>query len=109
MTRDVRGLFAKYQPIEEEALRLIQGNHEIFISSWPKDIRGERTFLLRVGRPSQRGRGWVLASFEVVVPEFTPVARLPEDASWRGFQVPEEEVDALDEALSREVGARLLD
>jgi hypothetical protein len=69
----------------------------------------ERTFLLRIGRPSQRGRGWVLASFEVVVPEFTPVERLPEDASWRGVQVPADEVDALDEALAREVGARLLD
>ncbi len=45
MTKDVRGLFAKYNPIEEEALALIQKNHDLFIASWPKDIRGERTFV----------------------------------------------------------------
>src|SRR5262245_13265916 len=45
MTKDVRGLFAKYMPFEEEALGLIQKNHDIFIATWPKDIRGERTFV----------------------------------------------------------------
>jgi hypothetical protein len=45
MTKDVKGLFAKYDPLEEEALRLIQQNHDIFITSWPRDIRGERTFI----------------------------------------------------------------
>jgi hypothetical protein len=45
MTKDVRSLFSKYQPIEEEALALIQKNHDLFIASWPKDIRGERTFI----------------------------------------------------------------
>jgi hypothetical protein len=45
LTKDVRSLFAKYKPIEEEALALIQKNHDIFIASWPKDIRGERTFI----------------------------------------------------------------
>ena len=45
MTKDVRRLFAKYNPIEEEALALIQKNHDLFIASWPKDIRGERTFV----------------------------------------------------------------
>jgi len=45
MTKDVRALFAKYNPIEEEALALIQKNHDLFIASWPKDIRGERTFV----------------------------------------------------------------
>ncbi|HSB03053.1 MAG TPA: hypothetical protein VLE49_20550 [Anaerolineales bacterium] len=45
MTKDVRGLFVKYKPIEEEALALIQKNHDLFIASWPRDIRGERTFI----------------------------------------------------------------
>src|SRR5215510_7444085 len=45
MTKDVRFLFAKYNPIEEEALKLIQSNHDLFIASWPKDIRGERGFI----------------------------------------------------------------
>jgi hypothetical protein len=45
LTKDVRGLFAKYTPFEEEALALIQKNHDIFIATWPKDIRGERVFV----------------------------------------------------------------
>ncbi|GAB4572767.1 MAG: hypothetical protein Fur0017_25070 [Anaerolineales bacterium] len=45
MTKDAKGFFVKYKPIEEEALRLIQKNHDLFISSWPKDIRGERSFI----------------------------------------------------------------
>jgi hypothetical protein len=45
MTKDARGLFAKYKPVEEEALALIQKNHDYFIASWPKDIRGERAFV----------------------------------------------------------------
>ena len=45
MTKDVRGFYVKYKPIEEEALALIQKNHDYFIASWPKDIRGERTFI----------------------------------------------------------------
>jgi hypothetical protein len=45
LTKDVRGLFAKYMPFEEEALGLIQKNHDIFIATWPRDIRGERVFI----------------------------------------------------------------
>jgi hypothetical protein len=45
LTKDVRGLFAKYMPFEQEALGLIQKNHDIFIATWPKDIRGERVFI----------------------------------------------------------------
>lgn len=45
MTRDVKGFFVKYKPMEEEALALIQKNHDLFIASWPKDIRGERAFI----------------------------------------------------------------
>jgi len=50
MTKDVRGLFVKYKPIEEEALALIQKNHDLFSAAWPKDIRGERGFIrMRMG------------------------------------------------------------
>lgn len=45
LNKDARTLFAKYRPIDEEALALIQKNHDLFASSWPKDIRGERTFV----------------------------------------------------------------
>ena len=45
LTKDVKALFAKYSPLEPEALALIQKNHDVFIASWPKDIRGERTFI----------------------------------------------------------------
>ena len=45
MTKDVGGLYARYMPFEPEALALIQKNHDVFIASWPKDIRGERTFI----------------------------------------------------------------
>jgi hypothetical protein len=45
LTKDVKGFFVKYKPIEEEAMALIQKNHDLFIASWPKDIRGERAFI----------------------------------------------------------------
>jgi hypothetical protein len=45
LTKDARGLFAKYMPFEEEALGVIQRNHDIFIATWPRDIRGERPFI----------------------------------------------------------------
>ena len=44
-TKEVNGFFIKYKPPEPEALALIQKNHDLFIASWPKDIRGERTFI----------------------------------------------------------------
>ena len=46
MLPDVKGYYIKYKPIEDEAMALIQKNHALFVSSWPKDIRGERTFIL---------------------------------------------------------------
>ncbi len=45
MIKDARSFYIKYKPVEEEAMRLIQQNHDYFISSWPKYIRGERTFI----------------------------------------------------------------
>ncbi|HEU0294199.1 MAG TPA: hypothetical protein VFR47_15770 [Anaerolineales bacterium] len=45
MIKDARSFFVKYKPIEEEAMALIQKNHDYFIASWPKDIRGERSFI----------------------------------------------------------------
>lgn len=45
MVKDARSFYVKYKPIEEEAMRLIQQNHDYFISSWPRDIRGERAFI----------------------------------------------------------------
>jgi hypothetical protein len=45
LTADVRSQFAKYKPIDEAELAEIHKAHQIFISSWPKDIRGERSFV----------------------------------------------------------------
>ncbi len=45
LTKDVSSSFAKYKPVEPEAMALIQKNHDLFIASWPKDIRGERGFI----------------------------------------------------------------
>ncbi|NWF65235.1 MAG: hypothetical protein HXY38_13130 [Chloroflexi bacterium] len=45
LTKDVKPFFVKYKPIEEEAMALIQKNHDLFAAAWPKDIRGERTFI----------------------------------------------------------------
>ena len=45
LTKDARGLYARYMPFDEEAVGLIQKNHDIFIATWPKDIRGERPFI----------------------------------------------------------------
>lgn len=45
LTKDVKDFFVKYKPIEEEAMALIQKNHDLFAASWPKDIRGERAFI----------------------------------------------------------------
>lgn len=45
MTPDVKSFFVKYKPIDEAALTEIHKIHSLFISSWPKDIRGERSFV----------------------------------------------------------------
>src|SRR5919108_4532355 len=45
MTKDARSFYTKYKEIDDEAMALIQKNHDTFIASWPKDIRGERTFI----------------------------------------------------------------
>jgi hypothetical protein len=67
-----------------------------------------RSFLLRPNRVRQRGRGWVLAGFEVEVQAqaavpVEPVVEVPR------FRLPGEDEDALiEDAFRREVGARLL-
>ena len=45
MAADVRSYFVKYKPIDEAELAEIHKSHQLFISSWPRDIRGERSFL----------------------------------------------------------------
>lgn len=43
--KDVRNYFTKYRPIDEAELTEINNFHAMFIDSWPKDIRGERSFV----------------------------------------------------------------
>jgi hypothetical protein len=45
LTRDIKGYFVNYKPVEDEAMALIQKNHDLFAASWPKDVRGERAFI----------------------------------------------------------------
>ena len=45
-TADVRGYFVKFRPTDEAEIAEINKLHQLFISSWPKDIRGERSFVL---------------------------------------------------------------
>ncbi len=43
--KDVRFHYTKYKPIDEAELTEINNFHALFIQSWPKDIRGERSFV----------------------------------------------------------------
>ncbi len=43
--KDVRNYFTKYKPTDEAELTEINNFHALFIDSWPKDIRGERSFV----------------------------------------------------------------
>jgi hypothetical protein len=45
MTKDVRGYYLKFKPVDEAELIEINNFHALFIESWPKDIRGERSFV----------------------------------------------------------------
>ena len=45
MTADVRGFYLKFKPVDDAELAEINKLHQLFISSWPKDIRGERGFV----------------------------------------------------------------
>src|SRR6266540_5469975 len=38
LTADVRSYFVKYKPIDEAELAEINKSHQLFITSWPKDI-----------------------------------------------------------------------
>jgi hypothetical protein len=50
LTADVRSHFVRYKPMDEAELAEIHKSHQIFISAWPKDIRGERPFVkMRIG------------------------------------------------------------
>lgn len=45
MQPDVRAYYLKFRPVDEAELAEINRLHGIFISSWPKDIRGEKYFV----------------------------------------------------------------
>lgn len=45
MTADVRGFYLKFKPVDDAELAEVNKLHQLFISSWPKDIRGERGFV----------------------------------------------------------------
>ncbi len=45
MQSDVRAYYYEFKPIDETELAEINRLHGVFISSWPKDIRGEKSFV----------------------------------------------------------------
>lgn len=45
MLKDVRGYYLKIKPLDEAELTEINNFHAVFIQNWPKDIRGERSFV----------------------------------------------------------------
>jgi hypothetical protein len=45
MRPDVRTEYSSFKPIDETELTEINQLHGVFIDSWPKDIRGERSFV----------------------------------------------------------------
>ncbi len=45
MQPDVSDAYAKYAPIDEEEMVAINKLHDAFIAYWPKDIRGEKSFI----------------------------------------------------------------
>jgi hypothetical protein len=46
VSADVKGFFVKYKPLEETSLAEIHKIHQLFITSWPRDVRGERGFIV---------------------------------------------------------------
>jgi hypothetical protein len=44
LTREVRGYYSNFHPIDEEVLTELNNLHALFVS-WPKDIRNERKFV----------------------------------------------------------------
>jgi len=45
MQKDVRAYYLKLKPVDEAELTEINNFHALFIQSWPRDIRGERSFV----------------------------------------------------------------
>ena len=43
--KDVHPYYTKYRPTDEAEITEINNLHALFIQSWPKDIRGERSFV----------------------------------------------------------------
>lgn len=60
---DVREDYSEFQPIDESELTEINNLHAFFVQSWPKDIRGERSFVQGLipywGRHLKGIRDWV--------------------------------------------------
>ena len=45
LLNDVRGYYLKFKPVDEAELTEINKFHAMFIESWPKDIRGEKSYV----------------------------------------------------------------
>ena len=50
LAADVRSSFAKYNPLDEVELAEINKSHQLFVTSWPKDIRWGTKFRCHADR-----------------------------------------------------------
>ena len=69
---------------------------------------GEAVYGLRFNRIRGRGRGWLLAGFEIVVPEEPQALALPEEVAPPRFELALAADDVASDAFDRELSPRLL-
>lgn len=105
MTADARGFYLKFKPVDETELAEINKLHALFVSYWPKDIRGERPFVqqqtanwvkhrdqIKVNIENRRRR---LSAMAVDHPKYAPETQ--ELKTWETITLPmaEQELDQL--------------
>ncbi len=110
MLPDVRAYYLKFKPVDEAELAEINRFHGIFISSWPKDIRGERSFVqmeiqswsnhLNLLRERIKSRQRRQAAMDPNHPKYVPEKL--ELQGWESITLPmaEQELDKLHDFLA---------
>lgn len=110
MRPDVRPYYLKFKPVDEAELEEINRMHGVFISSWPKDIRGERYFVQmqintwtnhrNLVRDRIKSRQRRQAAMDPNHPKYAPEKQ--ELMGWENVTLPmaEQELDKLREFLA---------
>ena len=109
MGTDVRAYYLKFKPVDEAELAEINRLHGVFISSWPKDIRGERSFVQmqiqswtnhrNLLRDRIKSRQLRQAAMDLNHPKYAPEKQ--ELQGWENVSLPmvEQELDKLRDFL----------